>query len=294
MRVFNVKGEEIAMENCLAFSAMRHVAQLRNHDQIKLAEESAPNNLQEFEDRLIQLLDDLDNNIIFDPNCKKIKNINSLDYGTHRQILDNYSSSPIFSEQIISPYKFLKSVLESNTSLNGKDYYYLGVHRHGSILSKPEKNKIAVQCAAQIIWHFYKNTFPTIESMVLHLKNPNDKIFQFLEIYNFQSPRTFKNWIRSVFPIDENSRKCKKIKNENDFAEIWLQPDIIKANSVDFCKMRFVIECTTLIMKLLGYDLKDILNFPTISYFHCHLKFYLKKYVIDWVNEAYHGNGRLF
>ena len=64
-------------------------------------------------------------------------------------------------------YHFLKAVLENNAPL----FYYeervfdrLGIKRNRSRLSLPEKNRIAVQCAAQVLWHLEGKKIPTIKA----------------------------------------------------------------------------------------------------------------------------------
>src|SRR6185295_2222884 len=138
-----------------------------------------PKDFGEFESRLLAIVADLDEQYgIYGlrqiPRLGREKCAATLARHLREIEQDIEKKGPVF-EKILNIYEFLKTVLEQDAPLSQGDIYLLGVQRDRSGLSKPQKNMIAVQCAAQVLWLLKRNMIPNIETMehsLLDSENP--------------------------------------------------------------------------------------------------------------------------
>lgn len=199
--------------------------------------------------------------------------------------------------EFLNPYHFLKLVLEKNASLFGLEeelFDPVGVRRDRSRLSLPQKNMIAVQCAAQVLWHLDGRMSPTIEAMERRLLKREPLIYQLLELNRFGSDRTIENWIRPIFPKPPEKRKRKRPRYEEKLENIIPIPGVHSEIGTNFLKLRFVAICISRILSTLEWQVDQIIDSKFISQLSNPVGSYLNSYVQDWVEEAYSSNGSIF
>jgi hypothetical protein len=195
----------------------------------------------------------------------------------------------------LETYSILKLCLEKDVYLFEKDSYLLGIERDRSGLSSPQKNAIAVQCAAQVLWHIEGNKILTIKAMVKILNSDKEyPFFELLELGRFNDERTIRNWVRAVCPIPMDQRKKRRSKDAVVFNTIVPVPDIFTDGKISFPRLRFALLCLSRVMKALGSPLSEIGQSKPIALLIGQLKFYPKLYAKDWIKEGYSSNGSIF
>lgn len=269
-----------------------------------------PANLNEFEDRLGELLMSLGNlffGLTYDvetgKTLKREKTLEALVKAlcNHEKYCQN--NHAIFVG-LSDHYEFLKLVLENDAPLSN-DIYILGVRRDRSGLSSPQKNTIAVQAAVQVLWHTKKSEIPTLEKMreelILNtawnnLLKREDPQLPELKIMN---PRTIENWIRKVCPIPKDMRRGRPSNekaSEGFFKTLITIPEIFLDDGrvINFSKLKFTIICLTRVLKALGWTQDRILKSDFVHLYQKDLRFYPRSYVRDWVHETFEENGSIF
>lgn len=229
-----------------------------------------PSNLNEFEDRLGELLIHLKGlffglaqDVETGKTLKKEKGSEAL-----AKALCNYEKycqtkhDIFFANGIWDLYNFLKLVLERDVPLLFNEIYILGVTRDRAGLSLPQKNVIAVQAAAQILWHLEKDKIPNIKEMRGRLKNKENPLYTLLELPRFGS-RTIEDWIREVFPVPHDERRGQPSKegvSKGFFNELIPIPEIFleEGKKINFLKLRFAISCLTRVLKTFGWSREEI------------------------------------
>ena len=164
-------------------------------------------------------------------------------------------------------------------------------------ITVPQKNMIVAQCAAQILWNLKGREFPTIKKMIDRLYKKDDPISTLLELNRFTQRKTIRGWISPIFPISEKWRKMKADHPSRDlqFRELRPIPDIHTENEIYMGKLLFTTFCVTRILKLLEWDENQIIDSKFINCCWAPVpKSVRKKYLKDWVSEAYLSNGRIF
>ncbi len=197
-------------------------------------------------------------------------------------------------QEILDPYEVLKLVLEKDAYLFNQERYLLGTPRDRSCLSIPRKRAIAVQCAAQVRWHLEGKEISTIEAMVIKLLDRTHSLFKFLKLKNFSDPRTIRKWISPVFPVQPEGRKKWKSKDSRAFDNLIMIPNIFTKNGINFSKLRFALTIITMILKILGWELNQILTSQPILLLANPIQFYPRQYVDEWIEKAFATNGSIF
>lgn len=198
------------------------------------------------------------------------------------------------------PYDFLRLVIERDAPLVVcEDIHLLGIERDRSGLSSPQKNMIAVQVAAQILWYLEKNKIPTIEVMKKKLLDKKFFYYNFLKLNRFPRPRTIEEWITQVFPVPKKLRKGKPSNSgvpEHYFNRIIPVPGIFLNNYqvINFQKFRFAIKCIAKILLMSRWSIDQILTSKFIQFYRKPLKIYLQMYVDGWIHDAVIDNRRIF
>lgn len=199
--------------------------------------------------------------------------------------------------EFINPCEFLKLVLEKDAPLWGfeEDFFGpLGIKRDRSGLSLPEKNSIATQCAAQVLWHQEGAKIPTIESMVEKLRDRESPFFELLALGRFHNARTIEEWVRPMFPVPPEERKKHLLRNNRLFSDLAPIPGIISKAGTNFLKRHFATECLTRILKIMGWRLDLILGSEFINLLAGPVSYYGRLYLDDWINEAFAMKGNIF
>jgi hypothetical protein len=203
--------------------------------------------------------------------------------------------------EALDPYQFLKLALEKDASLLDNDIYILGIERDRSGLTRPQKNVIAIQCAAQILWYLEKNKIPSIESMERRLIDESNPLYDLLMLHQFSKTnpnnpesRTVENWIRPMFPVPPDERKQKWNSKESYFENIMKIPGILTDKGTNFLKLRFALICLTRILRTFAWELDPILKSIFVQQIASPINFYPRMYVNDWVCEAFASNGNIF
>jgi hypothetical protein len=161
----------------------------------------------------------------------------------------------------------------------------------------PQKNRIAVQCAAQILWNLKGQEISTIEKMIDRLQKKDDPIFTLLELNRFARRKTISDWISPIFPISERWRKMKADHPQRalQLKELRPIPDIHAEDEIYMGKLLFATFCVARILKLLDWDENQIIDSKFLNCLWAPVsQFVRKKYLKNWVSEAYLGNGRIF
>lgn len=262
-----------------------------------------PKDLGEFEDRLGVFLEQLRRlffGLTYDVEATKtLKRNKSTEVLV--EALCNYEKNlkGKLKNEYLETVPFLKLVLERDASLFGKDRYLLGVERDRSGISLPQKNVIAVQCAAQVLWHMEGSKLPTIKAMEKRLLNRSDPWFKLLSLKRFTRDRTIARWVSEVFPVPKGSRKgrpSEKTSADKAFKRLITIPGIFlsKTERINFLKLRFALVCLTHILKSLDWELESIWESKYIRHYVRSLKFYPVLYAKDWVCEAFAENSSIF
>jgi hypothetical protein len=164
-------------------------------------------------------------------------------------------------------------------------------------ITLPQKNRIAVQCAAQILWNLKGQEISTIEKMIDRLQKKDDPIFALLELNRFAQKKTIRDWISPIFPISERWRKMKADHPQRalQFKELRPIPDIHAKDEIYMGKLLFATFCVARILKLQDWDESQITDSKVLNCLWAPVSQLIrKKYLKDWVSEAYLGNGRIF
>jgi hypothetical protein len=203
--------------------------------------------------------------------------------------------------EYVDPYGFLKEVLEKDAPFYVcDDMYILGIERDRSGLSKNQKNKIAVQMAAQVLWYIKKNKIPTIDAMVRHLRSKSEPFYSLIEMNSFHSSRTIEDWIRPIFPLDNHLRKGRPLnegRSTKNFNYVRPIQNVFSNNGkkVNVLKLRFIIFCLSRMLKIFGLSEEQIKVFNLVQIYTMPLPMYLHTYVYMWINEAMEEKiGRIF
>jgi hypothetical protein len=213
---------------------------------------------------------------------------------------DKYAKDLTVIHEYIDPCRLLKQILERDAPLIVcDDIYLLGVKRERSGLSLPQKNKIAVQATAQVLWYLEKCKIPTIEKMKKTLLNKKNLFHNLFQLSRFNHSRTIENWVREVFPMPKSSRKRHSSKNElsnNHFDTLIPIPGVFLEDGkmINFLKFRFAIVCLVRVLITLGWSIVQVKNSIFINFYQSRLKFLPYIYVNNWINEAVASNGSIF
>lgn len=263
-----------------------------------------PKNFKEFEDRLGIYLVDLYKlffGLIYDVESGKTIKRKKDD----ETLLDALCNCDKFSKEVrfviegMDHYSFLRNAIERDAPfVIYDDIYLLGVERDRSGLFLPEKNKIAIQIAAQVHWNLEKNKIPTIENMKDFLQNKKNLHYSLLQIQRFNA-RTICDWIRDVFPVPKDSRKGRPSKNgvpEDYFNDLTPIPGVFfeDCKVINFLKLRFTIIFLARVLKNLGWSIDHVKKSKFIHIYQSPLRFYPYNYVNDWLHAAYNENGSIF
>lgn len=212
---------------------------------------------------------------------------------------EKYTNGIIYEQ--LNPIELLKKIIDRNAPfLVCDDMYILRVERDRSELSLPQKNEIAIQVAAQLIWYIKKDEFPTIGAMAKCLLSEDACFYSLLEMKRFQSPRTVENWIRPVFPVENHLRKGRPLDDGREktlFDHVRLIENVFSENNkkVNFMKLRFIIFCLSRMLKIFGLSINQIKTFDLTRAYILPLPIHLHMYVYIWINEAVEEKiGRIF
>ena len=264
-----------------------------------------PKDLREFEDRLLDLLEyyyksyfGLAYYLDFDERKRLEKNTsfeNLIDIA-----LKCERKGPSVINIQLECYEFLKMALEKNFPFSERAQNLLGLHLDLSELTMPQKDIIAVQSVAQVLWYLEKSEIPSIEAMVeKRLKNRRHPFFELLEFEKDskkrrpQNSRTLGNRVRAVYPVPQEQRK-QHSKEVGAFDAIIPISDIFTEKGINFPRLRFALICVTRVMKALDYPLGEIIKSRPIELLVDSLLFYPQRYARDWVEEAYSSNGSIY
>jgi len=261
-----------------------------------------PSNQQEFEDRL-KIVEQIARDDVFgSPYEDEKRKIRRRETSTKALVealcQDAKRPRESFSPSLgqLEPYKYLKLVLEKNARLHLPDEIdLLGVRRDCSGPSVPQKNEIAVQAIAQVLWYLEK--VPTKVEMSKILLNKKGPFYELLN-RKFNS-RVIENWIRKVCPMQENlkGRRAKIPKFEDScFDNLIPIPGIFLEDGkvINFPKLKFAIKCLTRVLNTLKWPLNLIKESNFISLYQKPVPFYLHRFINDWIDEAFAENGRIF
>jgi len=265
---------------------------------------NGPQNLKEFEDRLSEFLYYLHDR--FFGYAYEVVSTKMLKRDKSDEILvdvlcgfEKYcreKKDEIYAREKLAVYGFLKLALERDAPFDSE--YHLGVGRDRSGLTSPQKNKIAIQAAAQVLWNLEKNNIPTIKEMKEKLKNKENPIHMIFQINRFNS-RTIENWVSKIFPVPKDSRKGHPLKEgvpEELFKNLIPIPGIFleDGNMINFPKLRFAIICLTRVLITLGWSIDQIEKSSFVKLYQSPLKFYPHMYVNDWIKDAAVENSSIF
>lgn len=261
-----------------------------------------PKSFSEFEDRLLEIEEKL-RNVVFGLSYdtelgKTLKREKSNENIV--TALCNYEKyvKGVINEQCCS-IGLLKLIIEKDAPfLVCDDEYILGVKRDRSGLSLPQKNKIAIQAAAQVFWYLEKNKIPTIDAMTSKLRDKKNALCTLWEINKFGS-RAIEDWICEVFPIPVHLRKGRPSKSglsESYFDTLITIPEIFLEDNkmINFLKLKFAIISYTQILKTLGWSIDQIKDSIFIQQYKSFLKFYLWIYVKNWIEDTAKKNSSIF
>jgi hypothetical protein len=218
----------------------------------------------------------------------------------HKTLVDTLLLHEKYSKRTKQPicnskeaYKFLKYLLEKDAPTGLPDAFLLGFHRDRSGLALSEKNEIAVQCAAQILWFIEGANIPTLEAMRTRLGTKNDPIYHLLKLDRFNNDRTILKWIRPIFPVPSELRKDRKYTTQY-FKNIIPIPGIFTERGINFLKLLFALQCHTRLMKILGKHQEQIILTAPVQLLVGHFQFYLQEYAKEWIHQSYQDNGSIF
>lgn len=206
-------------------------------------------------------------------------------------------------EELFDGYKYLKLALEKGYNFTLRSQYYLGFFINKTKINNPQRQTIGVQAAAQILWYLKKGNIPFATEMrkeIWHHKS----ILSFLE---YIDPRTGKiivpgierleKKIAKVNPLPEKLRRgwhTQLPRYEDKFySGIRLIPGIfsdLKLPKVNFIKLRIAIYALAKIQAILGLNLREIKKNAIFHPYKEPLKYYLKDYVDDWIQESVHSD----
>lgn len=254
-------------------------------------EESFEDRLLALEEKLRERVFGLDHDVGSTKNIKRDKTnenlVNALCYFEKH-------ANDVINEQL-NPTGLLKAILDNDAPfLVCDDMYILGVERDRSKLFVPQKNEIAFQVAAQLIWYFKKNEIPTIDSMVKFLRSKNSPLYSLLKPMKFHSSRTIEDWVRSVFPLENRLRKGRPRddgRKAADFAYVRLIQNVFseKNKKVNFAKLRFIILCLSQMLKIWGLSTEKIKTCGLTQAYILPLPIHLHRFLYIWINEATSG-----
>jgi len=203
--------------------------------------------------------------------------------------------------EFLEPFGFLKLVLEKDAPLFGFEeelFGVIGIKRDRSGISLPQKNAIAVQVAAQVLWQLEKGKIPTIVEMRKRLLDKENPLFRLLELNRFGT-RAIDDWISEVFPLPKHVRKGRPSKAappEDSFERLVHIPGVFmdEGKVVNFPKLRFAILCLARILKTQGFSSDQIRESNFIRLYQIPLLFYLSLYIRGWIAEGFNENGSIF
>lgn len=272
----------------------------------------SPKNLQEFVSRVDKILEEsFERNFGFQHYLKDrkyiksnptIENLIKVECDLEKQ----RRGEILVINQDLDGYKFLKLALERNYPFTVRAQHFLGIFIDRSKITKPQKLTIGIQAAAQVLWFIKKEIILSIKGMRENLLGKNSKncsLWKFLNILNLQTKKSIKlneriveNWIRKICPIPKRERKRFHKINNSCFSNIIYIPGIFLSNPsrINFSKLRIGIITLTKNLFFQRLSLKEIQNHPILLAYKKPLKYYLKDYVNDWIEEGFHSNGTIF
>lgn len=264
-----------------------------------------PKNLREFENRISKTVLEIKENIhgllhkVTSDKWLRCDKSNKTIVKDLCNLKDHFEKNGNLILETLDPYQFLKLVLEKNASIFNSDLYILGTEIDRSGLALPQKNTLAVQCAAQVLWFLEGNKIPSITAMKKHLFNHSNPLFKLLILHRFSNQnnyesRALENWIRPMFPVPLEERKKQWINKEHCFEMMVMIPGIFTDKGINFLKLRFALICLTRILKTFSWNFDQILESKFVEQIATSIKFYPRMYVNDWICEAFASNGNIF
>ncbi|NGX26159.1 MAG: hypothetical protein K940chlam6_00071 [Chlamydiae bacterium] len=214
--------------------------------------------------------------------------------------------STLVKKEVLSPYQFLKLSLERDFPFTQQEQYYLGIFPDLGGISRPDRKVIGIQAAGQVLWYENRKT-PLCISDIPKYINSNEKLVDFLDLYNFKpnkkppNTRVLRNQLREVYPLPRNMRR-KYQKPTVDmsgtyFSKIISIPRIfIKRDPlrINYLKLRVAIMAITRTLSILGKSRAEVFSSPIILHYRTPLRFYCKDFIGDWVEESLDFNGNIF
>lgn len=188
---------------------------------------------------------------------------------------------------IQEPYQFLKMVLEQDAFLLGKDMWLLGIERDRAGITLSQKNEIALQAAAQVVWINEGAAIPTIKEMTKYLLHKRKPFYGLLQLSRFNGERALKQWVSKVCPVPKDKRRWLKQVEEAWYEELIPIPGIVTDLGISFPRLKFTVTCLTRVMKSLEFSLDEIKQSRPIEALRAYIFFYPALYLNDWVDEAY-------
>ncbi len=177
------------------------------------------------------------------------------------------------------------------------DDSYLGLARDLSKFLKPEKKRIAVQAAAQVLWFLEKNDIPTIECMAQRLIDLKESICKKLDI--LPSEEKIKEFVAYVFPVPRQRRRGNRSKKNirtEDFVNIVIIPGIHSKNgyAIHYPKLRFIVTCCARVFVILGTTIEQIKNSDLMKCYKKIASSRVHGFIDAWVEEATQSNQSIF
>src|SRR5579863_8822167 len=133
---------------------------------------SPPKDLSEFEDRLMELMDELykdtyGSEYFLNPD-KYLKRDPTFDNLIKIGIEHEKRSKGkllLINQDSKSPYQFLKEALEDDYPFSKHAQNYIGIYLDRSTTTYPKKRSLGVQAAAQVLWFERKGSISSIKEM---------------------------------------------------------------------------------------------------------------------------------
>jgi len=190
-----------------------------------------------------------------------------------------------------NPKSFLKEALEENFPFLKVTQKHLGIYIDRSGITLPEKNKITVQIAAQIIMSEEEKPVSWTLAELRRQIKANEELVDLLWLSRFSKERTIDEWIKPIFPIEIHIKRGSKNKA---FSFVFCEdslisiPGIISKNSncINYQKLNVAITILSKILSIFGKTQEEILRHPVFSFYKKHVPLYFDYVCDEWAKEA--------
>jgi hypothetical protein len=253
---------------------------------------SPPKDFREFEDRIGEFEEKLRNlffGLTYDIETKKTLKREKTPEAIVEALCKHekyFQKHNVINEQL-SPLFVLMLAIERDAPLVVcEDTYLLGIERDRSGLTLPQKNKISVQAAAQVLWYLEKDRIPNIGKMTNLLLDKSNALYKLFKIGRFSpTSRAITIWVSEIFPVPKGNRQGHKFHHSDHFDNLIRIPGVFQEgySTLNVLKLRFALDCITKVLELKGWTVDEIKRCDLVNFYLEPIRKYPLYLLCDWI-----------